>query len=145
MQLDGLNHVNIGCTPRSLPAMERFYGEVLGLKRGYRPAFPSDGLWLYHGDRAIVHIVARFPDGWTASDAPGACIDHIAFSVTGAVDVRERLMRLGVAFEEQNVPEAGFQIFARDPAGTKVEFNFPNDEAPRTVAPGTLAPMQFPV
>lgn len=32
----------------------------------------------------------------------------------------------------------------RDLAGNKLEFNFPNAEAPQTVALGTLAPMQFP-
>lgn len=31
------------------------------------------------------------------------------------------------------------------PVGNKVELNFPNDEAPQSVAKGTLSRMQFPV
>jgi len=33
----------------------------------------------------------------------------------------------------------------RDPVGNKVELNFPNDEAPQSVATGTLSKMQFPM
>jgi catechol 2,3-dioxygenase-like lactoylglutathione lyase family enzyme len=144
MTLHGLNHVNIGCSPRDLAAIEKFYGEVLGLKRGFRPEFPNTGLWLYLGDRAIIHVVARHPDGWTPHEARRTSFDHIAFTITGAVEFRERLERLGIGFDEQNVPNAGYQIFLRDPVGNKLEFNFPNAEAPQSIAAGTLAPMQFP-
>ena len=51
----------------------------------------------------------------------------------------------GVEFDEQNVPTAGFQMFVRDPIGNKVELNFPNSEAPQSVATGTLSKMQFPM
>lgn len=47
-----------------------------------------------------------------------------------------------MSYEQQNVPEAGYQIFMRDPVGTLLEFNFPNSEAPDAVASGTLAPRQ---
>ncbi|MEK7876131.1 MAG: VOC family protein [Pseudomonadota bacterium] len=144
MLLQGFNHVNIGCRSRDLAAIEKFYGEALGLKRGFRPEFPNVGLWLYLGDRAIIHVVARHPDGWIPHEAQQASFDHIAFTITGAVEFRERLTGLGIGFDEQNVPNAGYQIFLRDPVGNKLEFNFPNAEAPQTVALGTLAPMQFP-
>lgn len=145
MKLHGFNHVNIGCSPRDLPAIEKFYGEALGLTRGFRPDFPNDGLWLYLGERAIIHVVARYPEGWNPGQAQRkASIDHIAFTITGAAEFRERLARLGIGFDEQNVPNAGYQIFLRDPVGNKLEFNFPNAEAPKTLASGTLAPMQFP-
>jgi hypothetical protein len=48
--------------------------------------------------------------------------------------------KLGVQFEEQNVPEAGYQIFMKDPVGTVLEFNFPNEEAPTDIERGTMAP-----
>jgi catechol 2,3-dioxygenase-like lactoylglutathione lyase family enzyme len=144
MACQGLHHVNISCSARELPAIEKFYGEVLGLKRGYRPAFPSDGLWLYLNERPIVHVVVRYPDGWKPAETEQGGFDHIAFDVTGAAEAHERLRRLGYQFDEQNVPEAGFQVFLRDPAGNKVELNFPASEALRTVPTGTLAPMQFP-
>ena len=144
MKLHGFNHVNIGCSPRDLAAIEKFYGEALGLKRGFRPEFPNNGFWLYLGERPIVHVVARYPDGWTPDESHKTSFDHIAFTITGAVEFRERLARLGVRFDEQNVPNAGYQIFLRDPVGNKLEFNFPNAEAPQALASGTLAPMQFP-
>lgn len=144
MKLHGFNHINIGCRQRDLPAIEKFYGEALGLTRGFRPEFPNLGMWLYLGDRAIIHVVARYPDGWTSCEEHRASVDHIAFTITGAAEFRERLAGLGIAFDEQNVPNAGYQIFLRDPVGNKLEFNFPNAEAPQTLASGTLARMQFP-
>ena len=144
MKLHGFNHINIGCRQRDLAAIEKFYGDALGLKRGFRPEFPNGGLWLYLGERAIIHVVARYPEGWNPLEAHPVSFDHIAFSISGAAVFRERLTQLGIRFDEQNVPQAGYQIFLRDPVGNKLEFNFPNAEAPESVAPGTLAAMQFP-
>ena len=50
-----------------------------------------------------------------------------------------------IAYEQQNVADAGYQIFLRDPIGTLLEFNFPNSEAPAAMASGTLAPRQTTV
>ena len=142
MKLNGILHVNIRCTPKDIPAIEKFYGEVLGMKSGARPNFATGGIWLYHGDLPIVHVSARFPEGSIARKHNGS-VDHIAFSATGAAEFRERVERLGIEHEVQNVPNAGFQIFLHDPVGTKLEFNFPNSEAPKSVASGTIAPMQL--
>lgn len=144
MALEGMHHINIGCRASDLPAIEKFYGAALGLKVGYRPAFPNGGLWLYCGDHPLVHVVVRFPEDWAGNDEKRSSYDHAAYSVTGVEGFRQRLMQAGIKFEEQNVPDAGFQIFLRDPVGNKVELNFPNEEAPQSVAAGTLAPMQFP-
>ncbi len=139
MTVKGLHHINIGCRIRDLPAIERFYGVALGLTVGDRPNFANPGIWLYCGKHPLVHVVARFPDTWPGSDESQNGFDHVAFDVTGVDDVRRRLIELGVEFDEQNVPNAGFQMFTRDPVGNKVEFNFPNHEAPETVASGTLS------
>jgi hypothetical protein len=50
-------------------------------------------------------------------------------------EMRERLKRNNIQFQEQNVESAGYQIFIIDPVGTRLEFNFPNSEAPDTIAP----------
>ena len=142
MKLGSLQHINIRCTPAGLPAIEKFYGEVLGLKAGYRPNFTNGGAWLYDGNHPVVHVSARFAEGEIAHNHNGS-VDHIAFNASGAVEFRERLVRLGIDFEEQNVPTAGYQIFLLDPVGTKLEFNFSNAEAPQTIASGTMAPMQL--
>ena len=144
MNLQGFNHVNIGCSPRDLPRIEKFYGDTLGLKTGFRPNFPNAGAWLYNGEHPIIHVVVRYPDGWDGHAPRDSSFDHIAFTITGAPEFRERLTRLGIAFEEQNVPDAGYQIFLRDPVGNKLEFNFPGAEAPASLPLGTLASLQFP-
>lgn len=139
MKLGGLHHLNIRCSQSDLPAIEKFYGEVLGLKTGYRPNFNNAGIWLYDGDHPIVHVSARCPEGFL-SEKHTSSIDHIAFRANGAREFRERVRSLGVVFEEQNVPNAGYQIFLKDPVGSLLEFNFPNEEAPSDVNSGTFAP-----
>jgi len=144
MALRGVHHVNIGCRPRDLPAIEKFYGSILGLTVGYRPDFPNPGVWLYLENHPLIHVVVRFADDWPGSDEKRSSWDHVAFDVTGVDEYRRRLVQYGAHFDEQNVPDAGFQLFVRDPVGNKLELNFPNDEAPAHVASGTLSAIQFP-
>jgi catechol 2,3-dioxygenase-like lactoylglutathione lyase family enzyme len=135
----GLLHFNIRCTTADLPRIEKFYREVMGLKKGYRPNFGNDGLWLYADDEPILHVGARAPEGFLSAEH-NASFDHMAFRMTGATEFRDHVRKVGVPFEEQNVPEAGYQIFLKDPVGTVLEFNFPNSEAPADIAKGTMAP-----
>lgn len=144
MPLHGVHHVNIGCRQKDLPAIEKFYGAVLGLTVGHRPEFPNKGLWLYQGSHPLIHVVVRFADDWPGSDEKKSSWDHVAFNVTGVEEFRRRLIDHGARFDEQNVPDAGFQMFLRDPVGNKIELNFPNSEAPQSVATGTLSAIQFP-
>ncbi|OGA48410.1 MAG: hypothetical protein A3F74_26580 [Betaproteobacteria bacterium RIFCSPLOWO2_12_FULL_62_58] len=140
MKFGGFLHLNIRCSESDLPAIERFYGDVLGLKKGYRPDFKFGGIWLYDGEDPIVHVSARFPQGYVAkSDKHSGSVDHIAFKASGAAEFRKRLKGLGVAFQEQNIPNAGYQVFLHDPVGTKLEFNFLNEDVPDAVASGTTA------
>ena len=144
MPLTGVHHINIRCRAKDIPEIEKFYGRILDLKVGYRPDFPSEGLWLYLDKHPLIHVVVRFPDEWAGPDENNCSYDHVAFNVTNAPEYRRRLVDYGAQFDEQNVPNAGFQMFTRDPVGNKVELNFPNSEAPATVAPGTLSGIQFP-
>ena len=144
MPLHGVHHVNIGCRPKDLPAIEKFYAAVLGLSVGYRPDFPNKGLWLYQDTHPLIHVVVRFADDWPGSDEKKSSWDHVAFNVTGLEEFRRRLLDYGAHFDEQYVPDAGFQMFVRDPVGNKIELNFPNSEAPQSVASGTLSAIQFP-
>ena len=139
MKLEGLLHLNIRCTKADLPKIEKFYSEVAGFRTGYRPDFKNEGLWLYMGDEPLIHVGARVKEGFLSEHHNGS-VDHIAFRMKGATEFREHVRKLGVTFEEQNVPEAGYQIFLRDPIGTVLEFNFPNEEAPADIAKGTMAP-----
>lgn len=144
MLTKGIHHINIGCRPSDLPKIEKFYCEGLGLTVGPRPDFPNQGLWIYAGKHPLIHVVVRFPEDWPGLDEKRSSYDHTAYDVTDAPGFRQRLSQIGVHFDEQNVPGAGFQMFMRDPVGNKVELNFPNAEAPQEVAAGTLSAIQFP-
>ena len=136
---EGFLHLNIRCSEVDLPAIEKFYGDVLSLKKGARPNFMFNGIWLYDGDNPIIHVGARFPQGSLIKDKHSGSIDHIAWKATGAVEFRKRLKSLGIEFEEQNIKDAGYQVFLYDPVGTKLEFNFLNEHVPDAVALGTTA------
>lgn len=139
MKLNGLHHLNIRCTAADLAPIEQFYTDVIGLRKGYRPDFKNEGSWLYDGDHPLVHVTVRCQQGFLGGDKHNSAVDHIAFRSSGAAGFIEHLDRLGLAYQQQNVPEAGYQIFLRDPVGTLLEFNFANEEAPSSVALGTLA------
>ena len=134
-----MHHLNIRCSASDLARIENFYTEVVGLRRGYRPDFKNLGIWLYDGDHPLVHVSVRCPEGFLGGDNHNGSVDHIAFRAADAANFIAHLERLGLPFQQQNVPEAGYQIFLRDPVGTLLEFNFPNAEAPGAVALGTLA------
>jgi len=138
MKIYGLLHINIRCTVNDLPGLEKFYDEVLGMKSGPRPNFSRPGAWLYLGNEPLIHVNAHIPEGVIAKNRNhSGVVDHIAFKCTNSAEFRERLVRLGIAFHEQNIETAGYQIFVFDPVGTRLEFNFPNSEAPETIAVGT--------
>ncbi len=76
-------------------------------------------------------------------DTHNGSVDHMAFRAIGAIEFRARLKKLDVYFEEQNIPNAGYQVFLHDPVGTKLEFNFPATETPPELPSGTRAAMQL--
>lgn len=117
-----IDHINIR-TPRGLLTRVRdFYCAVLGLEEGFRPAFSSEGHWLYADDKPIVHLSLGAE---TAQAAARTCFDHVAFQATGLDDFRARLDALGVKYRSSYIPELHMsQLFFSDPAGTGLEVNF---------------------
>ena len=138
MNIDRIHHLNIRCAPEDLARMEQFYTTVVGLHRGQRPALRNQGIWFYLGEQPVVHVTARCEAGYVQPEHHGS-IDHVAFQCRGATEFLEKLKSMNVSCEQQNVANAGYQIFLRDPLGTVLEFNFPNSEAPEAVASGTFA------
>ncbi|MGG5820582.1 VOC family protein [Falsiroseomonas sp. HW251] len=124
MTVSGLDHVNIRCREQDLPAMRRFWGDVVGLQEGDRPNFDFPGIWFWAGARAVVHIACRMKDNETLPTSHGA-FGHIALRAEGLEETRARLAAQGVTFTEAPVP--GFplhQIFLHDPTGIMVELTF---------------------
>ena len=108
MKIDRLLHVNIRCSPVDLPKLEKFYEDALGMTSGYRPDFGRPGAWLYYDDEPLIHINAHFPDGSIQRNRNhSGSVDHIAFKCTESAALRERLLRNGIEFQEQNVENAG--------------------------------------
>lgn len=137
MHFEKFLHVNIRCAPEDVPAIERFYSEVVGLTVGFRPNFSFPGTWLYAGDDPIIHVQARYPHGSFVKDQHNGSVDHVAWKTSGASRFRKHLVSLGIEFDEQNVPDAGYQVFLYDPVGTKLEFNFMDEQVEQAVALGT--------
>lgn len=122
MPLSWLDHVNIRTA--NLEAMTRFYTDVLGLTLGPRPPFSFAGSWLYCGDKAAVHLVARAIDGIGQSR-----IDHFAFRAQGLKDFVARLKSLQVPYRLTVVPQLELrQVNIVDPDGNRIEVAFAPDE-----------------
>lgn len=144
MPVSKLAHYSIRTT--DLEKSCRFYEQILGFKRGYRPPFNFPGAWLYKGgdeaDFGTVHIIGvdtDNPDGLTAylgdktlADTGTGTVDHIAFLATGVEDMWNTLRAEGVAWRDRTVPSLGLhQVFIEDPSGVTIELNFPAEEISR--------------
>ena len=128
MRVTHIDHYNIRLRPSDLQAMRDFYVHAIGLSEGPRPNFAFPGYWLYGGaEAAILHLAATLPEsaGPISQDKPTGQFDHISLKATGLESAKDRLQRLGIAFEAR--PVVGWrlmQIFLTDPAGLKIELTF---------------------
>lgn len=121
--IGGLDHINIETT--DLDTSVRFYQEVLGLERGWRPAFDVPGAWLYVDEQPVIHIVLRD----SVSDGPTGAIHHVALKAADLESMTERLEQFGIAFAKTVVPDLSVtQLFIDDPNGVKLELNFYADK-----------------
>ena len=90
-----MNHFTL--LTKDVAATEEFYGDLLGLKSGYRPPISRPGVWLYAGDYPILHVIdpANMP-----SEARGV-LDHMAFTGSGH---RKTLWETQTAWREIRTP-----------------------------------------
>ncbi len=126
MSVKGMNHFTILTDDQA--ATEAFYGELLGLKPGWRPPFDFPGAWLYAegSDQAILHVVAGRP----LPDQRAGVLDHMAFTATGLADVLAKLKARGIGYDLRRLPSARlWQLFFLDPNGAKVELDFDGAES----------------
>jgi len=117
------DHINLR-SGDSAP-LQRLFGEVMGLRSGYRPPFRFPGEWLYHGDEAWLHRVH--------APALGAAVQfaHIAFRTDETASaLLARLRAAQLPHEIAVVPEQRtVQIFVRLPGDFVVELDAPADAA----------------
>ena len=128
MPVNGLDHVNV--IAADLDETIRFYGEVLGLKVGERPAsidFP--GAWLLDaGGRAIIHLMAYDParHGTDPRSAmPTGSIDHVALACADFAGTVRRCEELGIPHRINDRRHGDLrQVFLTDPNNVTLELNF---------------------
>ncbi|OYV02085.1 MAG: glyoxalase [Burkholderiales bacterium PBB5] len=101
---------------------ERFYGDLLGLRIGPRPAIAVPGRWFYIGDRAVIHVLPRAAEALAGS---GGAIDHFAFDAVDLPAFERRLKTAGQPFEGRRLADSDtWQVFLTDPDGARVEISF---------------------
>ncbi|TDR41608.1 hypothetical protein DFR29_11091 [Tahibacter aquaticus] len=112
--------------------LQRLFGDIMGLTRGYRPPFPFAGDWLYRDGEAWLHLVSARPQ-----PGQGVRLGHIAFRTDEPADsLLARVRDAGLEHEVAFVPEGNcVQIFVRLPGGLVIELDagagagLPRDEA----------------
>jgi catechol 2,3-dioxygenase-like lactoylglutathione lyase family enzyme len=119
MPLLRLDHVNVRTA--NLAAMVDWYDRVLGLKTGPRPDFDFDGAWIYVGDQAVIHLIARE----TECAAIDPKIEHYAFQATGMAQMLAHLKALGIGHTVDEVPGMPIvQINLADHDGNHIHIDY---------------------
>ncbi len=124
MPLTDFDHVNIRTA--NLEAMLAWYGDVLGLHAGARPASRDQGAWLYLGGRAVIHLVEV-----DQPPMPGESlgIEHVSFRATGLTEFLKTLETAGVPHHPIKIDSLGLTLInIYDPDGNHLHIDFPTDE-----------------
>ena len=117
--------------------------ENIGLEEGHTPDFRVKVVWLYIGNRDVLHIAQlpveekekRFQDRYlggrlSEQNTGTGIIDHVAFRCTGLPEMIDRLESNGVEFIQRQANEGDlYQLFITGPDGMRVELNFDSSEA----------------
>jgi len=124
---------------KDLDKTRAFYCDVLGLRTGPRPPFNFEGLWIYTGNVAAIHVAARASYDETARTAANPAdpvkhgsgsVDHIAFAATNYDELIESFKRHGMPYRATQVPGSDLrQLFVFDPDGIQIEINIRSQPA----------------
>ena len=138
MLIHAILHINIRVPADKLAACRDFYCNVLGLSVGPRPAFESQGFWLYADGAPIVHL-AQTSAAETAPDVTHgrSALDHVAFGCSDLPAALGRLQQHGIAYTISKVPVLNqTQVATKDPAGVGIELSFAAAETVSSNQPG---------
>jgi catechol 2,3-dioxygenase-like lactoylglutathione lyase family enzyme len=138
MPLSHLEHFLIQTA--DLQATRDWYVRVLGMKEGWHPDFKFPVVWLYIGEKDVLHLTEGGSNvsenrkkylGQQSTDVHGSgVVDHVAFRALGLPGMLAHLEREGIEFTRRMVSDQGlYQLFLHDPNGVKIELNFDNGEA----------------
>jgi hypothetical protein len=139
MPLQRIDHYLLQTT--DLAATRDWYVKTLGMREGPHPDFKFPVVWLYLGDKDVLHVSEgganvsenrrRYLGQESQAESGSGVIDHVAFFGTGLKDMIARLRELGVPFTQRMVDDQGlYQLFLKDPVnGVKVELSYANAEA----------------
>ncbi len=141
MGIELLDHFTINVS--NLDVSTEFYTDVVGLRKGKRPAFSFGGAWLYCGTKPVVHLIddetrraLRLKQSGGKEIKGTGALDHIAFRAKGLDDMLRRLRKKSIKFDQQAVPgQRVQQLFVNDPDGIRLEFNFPVSEGGALIEP----------
>jgi catechol 2,3-dioxygenase-like lactoylglutathione lyase family enzyme len=133
-----------------------WYVRVLGLREGPHPDFKFPVVWLYAGERDVLHLTEggartsenrkRYLGQQSVATRGSGVVDHVAFRCTGLAETIGRLRAEGAEFQQRMVDDQGlYQLFLLDPNGLKVELNFDNSEAIEQGIQPELTVSQLPV
>lgn len=147
MPVQHLEHFLIQTT--DIEATRDWYVNVLGFREGPHPDFKFPVVWLYLGERDVVHLTQGGKNvsenrkaylGQQSEAVHGSgVVDHMAFRCSGLRDMMAHLQQHKVEFRKRMVSDQGlFQLFLLDPNGVKIELNFSNAEA-QGIEPGLMA------
>jgi len=115
---------------RDLEKTRAFYCDVLGLRVGPRPPFDFEGLWIYVGNVAVVHVAGQASyeeTGRTEANEErhgSGSVDHIAFAANNYDELVASFQKHGVKYRATRVPASDLrQLFVFDPDGIQIEIN----------------------
>ena len=121
-----LDHVNVRTA--NLDAMVEWYGRMLGMTPGWRPAFDFPGAWLYAGEDPVIHLVGvkEQPE----AEQEGLRLEHFALSATGLGELVGRAKEAGERYMLRPLPNAPVvQVNLWDPDGNHIHIDFDKAEA----------------
>ena len=126
MPIERMDHFTV-LTTDAIGTAE-FYSSVLGLEPGPRPNFAFPGVWLYSGNRPVLHVVEK-----DEVPAGAGVLDHMAFWGSDLASLVAKLKARSIAYDLHRVPDGGptagvWQLFFHDPNGARVEVDLAASE-----------------
>lgn len=119
---DAMNIDHVTLRTADLEETRDFLEAVLGLKVGYRPAFPFPGYWLYEGDDPIVHLI---PGAGRTVGLEAEVIDHAGFRLDDYDGTRAKLDALAIRYQTMDLADLNERrLFIRTPGGILLELVF---------------------